>query len=56
MLDQDWSSLETAAESRVVAAGMNLLDADHGEYGPIETRSRIPRTVFLQLLWLGPAR
>jgi iron complex outermembrane receptor protein len=37
-------------------AGMNLLDADHGEYGPIETRSRIPRTVFLQLLWLGSTR
>jgi iron complex outermembrane receptor protein len=32
-------------------AAMNLLDADHGEYGPIATRSRIPRSVFLQVLW-----
>jgi iron complex outermembrane receptor protein len=32
-------------------AGLNLLDADHGEYGDIATRSRIPRTVFVQLLW-----
>jgi iron complex outermembrane receptor protein len=31
-------------------AGLNLLDADHGEYGPVETRSRIPRTVLVQLL------
>jgi iron complex outermembrane receptor protein len=31
-------------------AGLNLLDADHGEYGPIATRSRIPRSVFVQLL------
>jgi iron complex outermembrane receptor protein len=30
--------------------GLNLLDADHAEYGPIATRSRIPRSVFLQLL------
>jgi iron complex outermembrane receptor protein len=37
-------------------AGVNLLDADHGEYGPIETRGRIPRSVFLQLLWSGSAR
>jgi iron complex outermembrane receptor protein len=37
-------------------AGVNLLDADHGEYGPIETRSRIPRSIFVQLLWLGSAR
>jgi iron complex outermembrane receptor protein len=29
----------------------NLLDADHGEYGAIATRSRIPRTVFVQVLW-----
>jgi iron complex outermembrane receptor protein len=32
-------------------AGLNLLDADHGEYADIATRSRIPRTVFVQLLW-----
>lgn len=31
-------------------AGLNLLDGDHAEYGPIATRSRIPRTVFVQLL------
>jgi iron complex outermembrane receptor protein len=31
-------------------AGLNLLDADHAEYGPIATRSRIPRSVFVQLL------
>jgi iron complex outermembrane receptor protein len=30
--------------------GLNLLDADHGEYGPIATRSRIPRSVFVQLV------
>lgn len=29
----------------------NLLDADHGEYGSIITRSRIPRTVFVEVLW-----
>ncbi|HET6629994.1 MAG TPA: TonB-dependent receptor [Woeseiaceae bacterium] len=32
-------------------AAQNLLDADHAEYGPIATRSRIPRTVFLQVRW-----
>jgi iron complex outermembrane receptor protein len=31
-------------------AGLNLLDTDHAEYGPVATRSTIPRTVFLQLL------
>jgi iron complex outermembrane receptor protein len=31
-------------------AGLNLFDADHAEYGPIATRSRIPRSVFVQLL------
>jgi iron complex outermembrane receptor protein len=30
--------------------GLNLLDADHAEYGPIATRSRIPRSIFVQLL------
>lgn len=29
----------------------NLLDADHGEYGDIATRSRIPRTVLLDVRW-----
>lgn len=29
-------------------AGLNLLGSDHAEYGPIATRSRIPRTVLLQ--------
>jgi iron complex outermembrane receptor protein len=29
---------------------LNLLDAYHAEYGPLETRSRIPRSVFAQLL------
>lgn len=29
----------------------NLLDADHGEYGPIVTRSRIPRAVFAEVVW-----
>lgn len=32
-------------------AAQNLLDADHAEYGPIATRSRIPRSVFVQLRW-----
>lgn len=32
-------------------AALNLLGADHGEYGPIATRSRIPRTVLVQLRW-----
>ncbi|MGH8223605.1 MAG: TonB-dependent receptor plug domain-containing protein [Woeseiaceae bacterium] len=32
-------------------AALNLLDADHAENGPIATRSRIPRAVFVQLLW-----
>lgn len=36
-------------ELSVVA--QNLLDADHAEYGPIATRSRIPRTISLQVLW-----
>ncbi len=31
--------------------GQNLLDADHGEYGSIATRSRIPRTVLLEVQW-----
>jgi iron complex outermembrane receptor protein len=30
--------------------GLNLLDADHAEYGPIATRSKISRSVFVQLL------
>ncbi len=29
----------------------NLLDADHGEYGSIDTRSRIPRSVFIDVRW-----
>ncbi len=29
----------------------NLLDADHGEYGPLATRSRIPRAVLAEVLW-----
>ncbi len=32
-------------------SAMNLRDADHAEYGPIGTRSRIPRMVLLQVLW-----
>lgn len=32
-------------------AAQNLLDADHGEYGPIATRSRIPRTLLLEMRW-----
>jgi iron complex outermembrane receptor protein len=32
-------------------AAHNLLDADHGEAGPIDTRSRIPRTVLLEVRW-----
>ena len=30
--------------------GINLLDSDHAEYGPVGTRSVIPSTVFVQLL------
>jgi iron complex outermembrane receptor protein len=33
----------------VALTGLNLLGSDHAEYGPIDTRSRIPRQVFLQL-------
>jgi iron complex outermembrane receptor protein len=31
--------------------GLNLLDTDHAESGDSATRSRIPRAVYLQLLW-----
>ncbi len=32
--------------------GQNLLDS-HAEYGPVATRSEIPRSIFVKLLWRG---
>ncbi len=32
-------------------SAMNLVDANHAEYGLIAARSRMPRTVLLQVLW-----
>ncbi len=32
-------------------AAWNLLDQDHAEYGPVATRSSIPRTVLVQVRW-----
>ena len=34
--------------------GQNLLGADHGEYGPILTRARIPRAILVGVRWQLP--